>query len=197
MEEQRQNQAADYWLMQYQRLMESAPAFLNISTLSSSSCDTSIPPSATAPPSTCIPSDSIESSAPPAEGEADAPLAHEVFLETTCVICMDSMVSELNLQCVINYYGSFPFQSQVIFLTCGHLCCCVKCGDAMDNCPMCRSQIVQRLRVHFWASCENSLLPFLFLCILFYASVPLFSVVRWYLCLFWITCLVFDLCYSN
>uniref|UniRef100_A0A8C5BP14 RING-type domain-containing protein n=1 Tax=Gadus morhua TaxID=8049 RepID=A0A8C5BP14_GADMO len=37
--------------------------------------------------------------------------------------------------------------SQVIFLPCGHVCCCLVCNDALLNCPLCRSNIAQRVRL--------------------------------------------------
>ncbi|CAL8321906.1 unnamed protein product [Lota lota] len=38
--------------------------------------------------------------------------------------------------------------SQVIFLPCGHVCCCLVCNDALLNCPLCRSNISQRVRLY-------------------------------------------------
>ncbi|XP_060916990.1 E3 ubiquitin-protein ligase LRSAM1 [Labrus mixtus] len=46
-----------------------------------------------------------------------------------CVVCMET-------------------GSQVIFLPCGHVCCCQVCSDAMQNCPLCRSNISQRIRLY-------------------------------------------------
>lgn len=90
MEAQRQNQAADYWLVQYQRLMESMPENIQHAQ--------QYLPSA--------PSANLESevaSAPPVE----------VFMETNCVICFDSSVSLRHFKkyltpiifqlCVINF----------------------------------------------------------------------------------------------
>uniref|UniRef100_A0A673BDS1 RING-type domain-containing protein n=1 Tax=Sphaeramia orbicularis TaxID=375764 RepID=A0A673BDS1_9TELE len=45
-----------------------------------------------------------------------------------CVVCMET-------------------GSQVIFLPCGHVCCCQVCSDALQNCPLCRSTISQRVRL--------------------------------------------------
>lgn len=46
-----------------------------------------------------------------------------------CVICLD-------LQC------------EVIFLPCGHLCCCSTCADKVSaGCPMCRSSIDRKVRI--------------------------------------------------
>ncbi|XP_067015891.2 E3 ubiquitin-protein ligase LRSAM1 isoform X2 [Anabrus simplex] len=48
--------------------------------------------------------------------------------ESECVICMD-------LVC------------EVIFVPCGHMCCCIKCSELMGDCPMCRSHVDQKIRV--------------------------------------------------
>ncbi|XP_071321699.1 E3 ubiquitin-protein ligase LRSAM1 [Trachinotus anak] len=45
-----------------------------------------------------------------------------------CVVCMET-------------------GSQVIFLPCGHVCCCQICSDALQNCPLCRATISQRIRL--------------------------------------------------
>ncbi|XP_072756861.1 E3 ubiquitin-protein ligase LRSAM1 isoform X2 [Anoplolepis gracilipes] len=46
-----------------------------------------------------------------------------------CVICLDS-------------------QCEVIFLPCGHLCCCSTCADKVSTgCPMCRSIIERKVRI--------------------------------------------------
>lgn len=46
-----------------------------------------------------------------------------------CVVCMET-------------------GSQVIFLPCGHVCCCQVCCDALQNCPLCRTNISQRVRLY-------------------------------------------------
>ncbi|KAM4635484.1 E3 ubiquitin-protein ligase LRSAM1 isoform 1-T2 [Polymixia lowei] len=46
-----------------------------------------------------------------------------------CVVCMET-------------------GSRVIFLPCGHVCCCQVCSDALQNCPLCRSNISQRVRLY-------------------------------------------------
>uniref|UniRef100_A0AAX7TED0 RING-type domain-containing protein n=1 Tax=Astatotilapia calliptera TaxID=8154 RepID=A0AAX7TED0_ASTCA len=46
-----------------------------------------------------------------------------------CVVCMET-------------------GSQVIFLPCGHVCCCQVCSDALQNCPLCRANISQRIRLY-------------------------------------------------
>ncbi|KAM9793459.1 E3 ubiquitin-protein ligase LRSAM1 [Syngnathus typhle] len=46
-----------------------------------------------------------------------------------CVVCMET-------------------GAQVIFLPCGHACCCQVCSDALLNCPLCRGTISQRIRLY-------------------------------------------------
>lgn len=37
--------------------------------------------------------------------------------------------------------------SEVIFLNCGHVCCCVKCSELVAQCPLCREEIVRRIKL--------------------------------------------------
>uniref|UniRef100_A0A8C6WMG9 Leucine rich repeat and sterile alpha motif containing 1 n=1 Tax=Neogobius melanostomus TaxID=47308 RepID=A0A8C6WMG9_9GOBI len=59
---------------------------------------------------------------PSAPSPVDGPGSSE------CVVCMET-------------------GSQVIFLPCGHVCCCQMCSDALQNCPLCRANISQRIRL--------------------------------------------------
>uniref|UniRef100_A0A7N5ZR44 RING-type domain-containing protein n=1 Tax=Anabas testudineus TaxID=64144 RepID=A0A7N5ZR44_ANATE len=47
-----------------------------------------------------------------------------------CVVCMET-------------------GSQVIFLPCGHVCSCQVCSNALQNCPLCRSTISQRVHLYY------------------------------------------------
>uniref|UniRef100_A0A5F9CYM1 Leucine rich repeat and sterile alpha motif containing 1 n=1 Tax=Oryctolagus cuniculus TaxID=9986 RepID=A0A5F9CYM1_RABIT len=38
--------------------------------------------------------------------------------------------------------------AQVVFLNCGHVCCCQQCCQPLRTCPLCRQQIAQRLRIY-------------------------------------------------
>lgn len=49
-------------------------------------------------------------------------------MNSECSICLDNM-------------------SEVIFLNCGHVCCCVKCSDLVSQCPLCREEIVRRIKL--------------------------------------------------
>ncbi|XP_053329787.1 E3 ubiquitin-protein ligase LRSAM1 isoform X1 [Spea bombifrons] len=39
-------------------------------------------------------------------------------------------------------------EAQIVFLGCGHVCCCAPCGDALRICPLCRGEISQRIRIY-------------------------------------------------
>ncbi|KAL6074898.1 E3 ubiquitin-protein ligase lrsam1 [Balamuthia mandrillaris] len=39
-----------------------------------------------------------------------------------------------------------PLQ-RVVFLPCGHLCCCLSCGEPLRRCPLCRATIEQQVLV--------------------------------------------------
>ncbi|XP_072528535.1 E3 ubiquitin-protein ligase LRSAM1 isoform X2 [Salminus brasiliensis] len=60
---------------------------------------------------------------PTAPSPVDGPSSSE------CVVCMEA-------------------GSQVVYLPCGHVCCCLVCSDALHSCPLCRSVITQRIRLY-------------------------------------------------
>ncbi|KAK1334117.1 hypothetical protein QTO34_005117 [Cnephaeus nilssonii] len=39
-------------------------------------------------------------------------------------------------------------EAQMIFLNCGHVCCCLQCCQPLRTCPLCRQEIAQRLRIY-------------------------------------------------
>ncbi|XP_031622109.1 E3 ubiquitin-protein ligase LRSAM1-like [Contarinia nasturtii] len=49
-------------------------------------------------------------------------------MESECVICMEE-------------------SCKIIFLPCGHLCCCLNCHSTIENCPMCRAHIERRIKI--------------------------------------------------
>ncbi|KAJ8346410.1 hypothetical protein SKAU_G00278110 [Synaphobranchus kaupii] len=53
----------------------------------------------------------------------DTPSASE------CVVCMET-------------------EPHMIFLPCGHVCCCQVCSEVLQTCPLCRSDIAQRIRLY-------------------------------------------------
>ncbi|KAM9594646.1 E3 ubiquitin-protein ligase LRSAM1 isoform 2-T6 [Morphnus guianensis] len=48
--------------------------------------------------------------------------------KSECVVCMEQ-------------------ETQMIFLPCGHVCCCQTCCDQLHTCPLCRKDITQRIRI--------------------------------------------------
>uniref|UniRef100_A0A2K6LT60 Leucine rich repeat and sterile alpha motif containing 1 n=1 Tax=Rhinopithecus bieti TaxID=61621 RepID=A0A2K6LT60_RHIBE len=66
------------------------------------------------------PPESVRPSAPPAELEVQV---------SECVVCLER-------------------EAQMIFLNCGHVCCCQQCCQPLRTCPLCRQDIAQRLRIY-------------------------------------------------
>ncbi|KAG5272108.1 hypothetical protein AALO_G00161740 [Alosa alosa] len=73
------------------------------------------------------PSASSPEATPPLTPSAPTPTDSPSSSE--CVVCME--------------HGS-----QVIFLPCGHVCCCYECNEALQLCPLCRAAIEQRVRLY-------------------------------------------------
>ncbi|CAG0920766.1 unnamed protein product [Notodromas monacha] len=76
-------------------------------------------------------------SAPPLEISTDVslneipepsapPVALTARIEEECVVCMDK-------------------KCEMVFLNCGHVCCCKECSNPIVDCPLCRSKIVARI----------------------------------------------------
>ncbi|KAK2888624.1 E3 ubiquitin-protein ligase LRSAM1 isoform X1 [Channa argus] len=61
---------------------------------------------------------------PSAPSPVDGPGSSE------CVVCMET-------------------GAQVIFLPCGHVCCCQVCSSALQSCPLCRSKISQHIHLYY------------------------------------------------
>ncbi|XP_038405231.1 E3 ubiquitin-protein ligase LRSAM1 isoform X4 [Canis lupus familiaris] len=64
--------------------------------------------------------ESVSPSAPPAELEVQT---------SECVVCLER-------------------EAQMIFLNCGHVCCCQQCCQPLRTCPLCRQEITQRLQIY-------------------------------------------------
>ncbi|XP_066223207.1 E3 ubiquitin-protein ligase LRSAM1 isoform X1 [Saccopteryx leptura] len=64
--------------------------------------------------------ESVRPSAPPTEVEVQT---------SECVVCLER-------------------EAQMIFLNCGHVCCCPQCCQPLRTCPLCRQEIAQRLRIY-------------------------------------------------
>ncbi|XP_029467947.1 E3 ubiquitin-protein ligase LRSAM1 isoform X2 [Rhinatrema bivittatum] len=58
-----------------------------------------------------------------------APLPHMEDRKSECVVCMER-------------------EAEMIFLSCGHVCCCRTCSDLLKTCPLCRKDIEQRIRIY-------------------------------------------------
>lgn len=58
----------------------------------------------------------------------DSPSAPDIDYESECVVCMAS-------------------QCQVVFVPCGHLCCCKTCSQQLTLCPLCRREIMSKIHV--------------------------------------------------
>lgn len=58
----------------------------------------------------------------------DSPSAPNIEFESECVVCMAS-------------------QCQVVFVPCGHLCCCKTCSQQVMLCPLCRREIQSKIHV--------------------------------------------------
>ncbi|XKL68710.1 hypothetical protein PGB90_006479 [Kerria lacca] len=82
-------------------------------------------------------------SAPPADLSHDivptAPLS-QYNSELECTSLLNEV---LHNECVI----CLEKQSNVVFLTCGHLCSCTDCSLLIKTCPMCRSDIEKKMPV--------------------------------------------------
>ncbi|XP_066569283.1 E3 ubiquitin-protein ligase LRSAM1 [Amia ocellicauda] len=76
----------------------------------------------------CLPQPVVPS-APSVPSVPSAPSADEAAGSSECVVCME-------------------LESQVIFLPCGHVCCCQGCSSALLSCPLCRGDIAQRVRIY-------------------------------------------------
>lgn len=76
---------------------------------------------------------SIQPSAPIADVDENnctgvVNVVEESTLESECVICMDA-------------------KCEVVFIPCGHMCCCKDCGESVEDCPMCRCSIERTIKV--------------------------------------------------
>ncbi|KAK7864090.1 hypothetical protein R5R35_002734 [Gryllus longicercus] len=64
---------------------------------------------------------------PTAPAQSDVELVSN-FGGAECVVCMDK-------------------ECEVVFVPCGHLCCCTRCSQSLEDCPLCRTGIKQKIRV--------------------------------------------------
>ncbi|XP_075435287.1 E3 ubiquitin-protein ligase LRSAM1 isoform X1 [Ascaphus truei] len=76
-----------------------------------------------------VPSPSAPEEDQPSPIDPSAPVIEMVDRKSECVVCMEQ-------------------EAHIIFFTCGHVCCCASCGDALRTCPLCRKDITQRIRIY-------------------------------------------------
>ncbi|XP_014246408.1 E3 ubiquitin-protein ligase LRSAM1-like isoform X2 [Cimex lectularius] len=156
MEERRPEESPDYWLEQYQKLLECQirldnslveemvllgvpqhlPALLNLE-LDEVSFENLKAVGITDEEEKFAVYKAIRNyitkkavaTAPEYQDEAGpSPTAPPVDYDTECVICMNS-------------------ECELVFVPCGHLCCCRGCSQKLAQCPLCRSQIAQKVFV--------------------------------------------------
>ncbi|NWZ82389.1 LRSM1 ligase, partial [Poecile atricapillus] len=65
---------------------------------------------------------------PPSPAAPSAPPLPWDQRKSECVVCMEQ-------------------EPQMIFLPCGHVCCCRGCCERLLSCPLCRQDIAQRIRI--------------------------------------------------
>ncbi|NXO22385.1 LRSM1 ligase, partial [Cisticola juncidis] len=65
---------------------------------------------------------------PPSPAAPTAPPLPGEEKKAECVVCMEQ-------------------EPQMIFLPCGHVCCCQGCCQRLPSCPLCRQDISQRIRI--------------------------------------------------
>lgn len=59
----------------------------------------------------------------------------------------DKAIAQLNTSSMAECVVCMENDVNVIFLPCGHLCCCNNCQISLIDCPMCRCNIERRIRV--------------------------------------------------
>uniref|UniRef100_A0A8C5X727 Leucine rich repeat and sterile alpha motif containing 1 n=1 Tax=Malurus cyaneus samueli TaxID=2593467 RepID=A0A8C5X727_9PASS len=161
MEAKSETKQENYWLIQYQRLLNQKPLSLKlqekgleqqlVTMLMELSADHYVPVFAhhrisletlgsmtasdleklpraedTAVPAAPEPSAPLEE--PPSPAGPTAPPLQWDQSKWECVVCMEQ-------------------ETQMIFLPCGHVCCCQRCCERLHSCPLCRQDIAQRIRI--------------------------------------------------
>ena len=41
------------------------------------------------------------------------------------------------------------FDKSILFLPCKHIYCCEKCSEKLDNCPICRTEVSEKIKVYY------------------------------------------------
>ncbi|XP_053380258.1 E3 ubiquitin-protein ligase LRSAM1-like [Mercenaria mercenaria] len=68
-----------------------------------------------------------------------APPPEEVFTTRQASVVARGLNSECTI-CLDN-------TSEVIFMNCGHVCTCIQCCESVQQCPLCRADIVRRVKL--------------------------------------------------
>ncbi|XP_061867344.1 E3 ubiquitin-protein ligase LRSAM1 isoform X3 [Colius striatus] len=149
MEAKSETKQENYWLIQYQRLLDQKPLSLKLQALATMSArdlekvgvaeaglqrailgraQDILAVAKTIPELL-----STEDTEVPAAPEPSAPLEQPTaptapLLQPECVVCMEQ-------------------ETQMVFLPCGHVCCCQSCSQKLHTCPLCRRDIAQRIRI--------------------------------------------------
>uniref|UniRef100_A0A023EWL2 Putative e3 ubiquitin-protein ligase lrsam1 n=1 Tax=Triatoma infestans TaxID=30076 RepID=A0A023EWL2_TRIIF len=67
---------------------------------------------------------------------------------TTSVVPSAPELTEQEHECVV----CMQYQCEMVYIPCGHLCCCKHCSVQLDNCPLCRTEIQQKITVFLTSS---------------------------------------------
>ncbi|KAJ7426757.1 E3 ubiquitin-protein ligase LRSAM1 [Willisornis vidua] len=145
MEAKSETQQENYWLIQYQRLLNQKPLSLKfqlgvveagLQRAILRRAQEMLPVAKATPelqgvvdseaPAAPEPSAPLEE--PPFPAGATAPPLQEEHRKAECVVCLEQ-------------------EPQLIFLPCGHVCCCQSCCQRLLSCPLCRQDIAQRIRI--------------------------------------------------
>ncbi|GFO49582.1 leucine-rich repeat and sterile alpha motif-containing 1 [Plakobranchus ocellatus] len=91
-----------------------------------------------------VPSHEVTPSAPPANVNSVASPLYDKQVSVTarglnseCAICLDK-------------------ESTIIFLTCGHVCCCAECARPLSECPLCRAPISAKVKLTLGTTAQAS-----------------------------------------
>ncbi|KAL4219600.1 E3 ubiquitin-protein ligase lrsam1 [Mactra antiquata] len=187
MEQQREDGQADYWLVQYQRLMDQKPQSLIDREQNLEICVVKILNQAKAEdyiPRFARHRITIETLVQMTEDDLKQMGIHELGVRKDILRCVEAYVGEqpkltvkvktvdteefrapsappasdlptasarqlsvtargLNSECSI----CLDKTSEVLFMNCGHVCTCVQCCDSVQLCPLCRADIVRRVKL--------------------------------------------------
>uniref|UniRef100_A0A8C9ER51 Leucine rich repeat and sterile alpha motif containing 1 n=1 Tax=Pavo cristatus TaxID=9049 RepID=A0A8C9ER51_PAVCR len=143
MEAKSETNQENYWLIQYQRLLNQKPLSLKLQEEGLEKQLVNL---------------LIELSA---EQYVPVFAHHRISLEvlsTMTATVQGNAALRLSLpSCAHGYYSTTALfmssallpQAQMIFLPCGHVCCCQTCCKRLQSCPLCRRDITQHVRIFY------------------------------------------------